>query len=120
MFGFVSEESYEAIVRQNRVLQDTNEELRDTNDKLEAMVLSIEASGSNAQVIQVVPENGIEKFAFDWIAGKAFSIERVNGKTVIGYINAEGKNGEWNFACDEAAHIELVKEFREYVKVKYA
>jgi hypothetical protein len=122
MFGFVSQETYERIVRHNRCLNDVNEALVAENNRLLDRLKELNAPSDEVSNLPVlaVSQNGIEMFAFDWIAGKAFSIERIHGKTVIGYINAEGKNGEWNFACDEAAHMKLVEEFREYVKVKYA
>ena len=122
MFGFVSHDQYEKIVRDNSCLQDVNESLLAENQRLLNRLSSInkDATIEAQEQIPVISQTGIEMFAFDWIAAKAFSIERIHGNTVIGYINAEGKNGEWNFACDEAAHMKLVEEFREYVKVKYA
>lgn len=92
--------------------------LQNISDNVDRLSEVIMKAANTPDVEVEEPSDGIEMFAFDWAAAKAFSIERVKGKTIIGYVNAEGKNGEWNFSCNEAAHIELVKEFIEYKKAK--
>jgi predicted nucleic acid-binding Zn-ribbon protein len=74
----------------------------------------------------IVAECGFE---IDYRGLNAFSIERTivnkdknqkydREKTIIGHI-VDGKINEWSFSCSRETHERLVKEFKDYIRLKH-
>lgn len=100
MFGFKSHqdsviEQYETIIEnQNKQIADLMRQLEDLN--------------ANAD------------FAVDFIEMRAFSIERSNNQTVIGYNLTNKSAKEWYLQCSTVQHNRLVEQFEQYLFNKYS
>lgn len=61
--------------------------------------------------------------ALDFVAMKAFSVERLyrgmnDEVTNIGYLRSDGTVGEWVFYCNIEKHEQLVTWFNQYLESK--